>query len=64
MRKGGFGSAVLEWLSDNNYTTRVTRLGLPDKFIEQGTVNELQHITGIDTETIAATIKNAIGSIS
>ena len=64
VRKGGFGSAVLEWLSDNNYTTRVTRLGLPDKFIEQGTVNELQHITGIDTETIAATIKNAIGSIS
>ena len=55
---------MLEWLSDNNYTTRVTRLGLPDKFIEQGTVNELQHITGIDTETIAATIKNAIGSIS
>lgn len=64
VRKGGFGSAVLEWLSDNNYTTRVTRLGLPDKFIEQGTVNELQHITGIDTETIAATIKNAISSIS
>lgn len=64
VRKGGFGSAVLEWLSDNNYTTRVTRLGLPDKFVEQGTVSELQHITGIDTDTIAATIKDVAGCIS
>lgn len=64
VRKGGFGSAVLEWLSDNNFTTRVTRLGLPDKFVEQGTVSELQHITGIDTDTIAATIKDVAGCIS
>lgn len=64
VRKGGFGSAVLEWLSDNNYTTHVTRLGLPDKFVEQGTVSELQHITGIDTDSIAATIKSIAGSIS
>ncbi len=56
VRNGGFGSAVLEWLQDNGYTTRVTRLGLPDNFIEHGTVSQLQLIAGIDPGSIAATI--------
>ena len=55
---GGFGSAVLEWLSDNGKTTRVRRIGLPDRFIEHGTVSELRHIAGTDIESIKRAIIN------
>lgn len=51
-RMGGFGSAILEWLQDNGYNTRVTRLGMPDNFVEHGTVAELHRIIGIDKESI------------
>jgi len=46
--KGGFGSAVLEFFSENNYTPKVKRIGLPDEFIEHGSISELQHLCGID----------------
>jgi 1-deoxy-D-xylulose-5-phosphate synthase len=49
---GGLGSAVLEFMSDNNYNARVVRLGIPDRFIEQGTVGELQHECGYDADGI------------
>ena len=52
VRNGGFGSAVLEWLSDHGYKTEVVRLGLPDEFVEHGKVDELQRIVGIDKEGI------------
>ena len=55
---GGFGSAVLEWMSDNGKTTRVRRIGLPDRFIEHGTVNELRHIAGTDIESIKQAIND------
>ena len=55
---GGFGSAVLEWLSDNGKATRVRRIGLPDRFIEHGTVNELRHIAGTDIESIKQAIND------
>ena len=55
---GGFGSAVLEWLSDNGKTTRVRRIGLPDRFTEHGTVNELRHIAGTDMESIKQAIND------
>ena len=55
---GGFGSAVLEWLSDNGKTTRVRRVGLPDRFIEHGTVSELRHIAGTDLESIKQAIND------
>lgn len=55
---GGFGSAVLEWLSDNGKTTRVRRIGLPDRFIEHGTVSELRHIAGTDIESIKQAIND------
>lgn len=51
-RNGGFGSAVLEWMNDHGYHPRTTRMGLPDKFVEHGTVDELRHIAGIDKEAI------------
>lgn len=60
VRSGGLGSAVLEHFADRGFTTRVTRLGLPtDTFVEHGTVAELQHIAGIDAETIVKTVKKA-----
>ena len=60
VREGGFGSAVLEWLDDNGYAVQVERLGLPDAFVEHGTVAELQHIVGIDAEGIRRSIEKMI----
>ena len=57
-RTGGFGSAVLEWMSDNDKQVKVVRMGIPDRFIEHGTVAQLQHIAGIDVKAIKARIKN------
>ena len=56
-RAGGFGSAVLEWMSDNGKAVSLTRIGLPDHFIEHGRVDELKKIAGIDTESIKNAIK-------
>lgn len=57
--RGGLGSAVLEWMNDHGYTPRVHRLGLPDSFVEHGTVKELMHIVGIDEEGIKKAILEA-----
>jgi len=46
--KGGFGSAVLEFASENNYQIPVKTLGIPDRFIGQGSIEELQQECGID----------------
>ena len=54
--QGGMGSAVLEWMNDHGYTQPVTRMGIPDEFIEHGTVDELQHICHIDVDSIVAAI--------
>ena len=56
-RAGGFGSAVLEWMSDNGKAVKVQRIGLPDHFVEHGTVDELKAIAGIDNDTIKKVIK-------
>lgn len=60
IRAGGFGSAVLEWMSDNGYHPEIIRMGLPDEFVEHGKVEELQKIVGIDTESIKNEIKKAL----
>ena len=57
VRQGGLGSAVLEWMNDHGYAPKVHRLGLPDNFVEHGTVKELQHIVGIDEEGIKKAIE-------
>lgn len=57
--QGGMGSAVLEWMNDHGYTQPVTRMGIPDEFIEHGTVDELQHICHIDVESIVDAINQA-----
>ncbi len=60
VREGGFGSAVIEWMADNGYSPRIIRLGLPDNFVEQGTIDELQHIVGIDAEGIRKVIERVL----
>ena len=50
--KGGFGSSVLEFAAQHQYPITVKILGIPDKFIEQGTVAELQHYCGIDVKSL------------
>ena len=52
VRNGGLGSAVTEWMSDHGYTPHITRMGIPDYFVEQGTVQQLREICGIDIESI------------
>ena len=52
VRNGGLGSAVLEWLSDHGCNVRLTRLGLPDNFVEHGSPEELYRIVGLDREGI------------
>ena len=56
VRKGGMGSAVLEWMSDHGYQPTIHRLGLPDAFVEHGKVSELRAIVGIDKESIKKAI--------
>ena len=56
VRNGGLGSAVMEWMSDHGYHPEVIRLGLPDGFVEHGTVQELRKIVGIDKESIRKAI--------
>ena len=56
VRQGGIGSAVLELLADRGVSVPVVRLGLPDQFVEHGTVAQLQHICGIDCEAITKAI--------
>lgn len=55
--KGGFGSAIIEFMCDNAYTSTVKRLGVPDKFIDQGSQMELYRECGFDPESIIKEIK-------
>ncbi len=57
--EGGAGSAVAEFLADNDYATHVIRLGIPDRFIHQGTVAELKALCGYDAEGIRRTLLEA-----
>ena len=60
---GGFGSAVLEFMSDNNYAVQVKRLGIPDSFIEHGTPEELYHMLELDVEGIAGSISEVLKNL-
>ena len=56
--KGGFGSAVLEYMADSGYSLPVKRIGIPDNFVEHGTPAELYNMLGMDSQGIADTIRN------
>ena len=57
---GGLGSAVLEFMADNHYTPQVNRLGIPDRFIEHGSIPELYQLCGIDCNSIATKLKSIV----
>lgn len=56
--QGGFGSAVLEFFSEHNYSMQLKRLGVPDVFVEHGTVEELHHSIGLDEDSLTMEIRN------
>lgn len=59
---GGFGSAILEFNAQHNYTPQLVRLGIPDAIIEHGTQAELHKQCGFDTEGIVATAKKMLAT--
>ncbi len=61
VKKGGMGTAVIEWMNDHGYSPVIQRLGLPDAFVEHGTVAQLQAIVGIDKDAIKAAIEKMKG---
>ena len=56
---GGAGSAVMEFMSDGGYDTRVIRMGIEDHFVQHGSVDELYRICGLDEDSIYEKIKNS-----
>lgn len=58
IKKGGFGSAILEFISENNCSNAVEVLGIEDSFTEHGSIEELQKINGIDPESIQQKIRS------
>lgn len=50
--QGGFGSAILEFMADHNYSCDIKRLGIPDRIVEHGEQIQLQHECGFDFEGI------------
>jgi len=59
---GGAGSAVLEWMMDNNIRdVEVTRMGLPDHFVEHGTQLELHNEVGLGPDGIFSTALRVMG---
>ena len=57
---GGMGSAVIEFIADNGFKNQVKRLGVPDRFIEQGTQNQLYHECGFYIDDIIKTVKEVL----
>ena len=61
VRNGGLGSAVTEWMDDHHHPVHVERIGLPDSFVEHGTVAELRRIAGLDKDAITKTCLREAG---
>ncbi|MDR1005587.1 MAG: 1-deoxy-D-xylulose-5-phosphate synthase [Bacteroidales bacterium] len=55
---GGFGSAISEYAAEKGYHNRIIRLGIPDTFIEHGTIRQLQELCGIDAASIADLLRS------
>ena len=57
---GGFGSEVLEFVSDNGYDVSVKRFGIPDRFVKHGTQEELIRECGYDATSVYEWIKKRL----
>ena len=60
VRMGGMGSAVLEWMADHGYSPKIERLGMPDHFVEHGTVDELRKVCGLDNDSLRKVIEETL----
>jgi 1-deoxy-D-xylulose-5-phosphate synthase len=58
---GGFGSAILEFMNEHNYSAKIKILGIPDAIVEHGTLKELQNECHYDTNAIMDTVKSLLG---
>ena len=58
--EGGMGSAVLEFMADNNYQSQVIRMGIPDRYIEHGEQPELWAEAGYDANAIIEKVKSVV----
>jgi 1-deoxy-D-xylulose-5-phosphate synthase len=54
--QGGLGTAVMEFMMENGYTPKIVRIGIPDRFIEHGTIPQLYKLCGMDAESITKVI--------
>ena len=61
-KAGGFGSAILEFANEAGYSNPIEVLGIKDKFMEHGTIDELHELAGIDTESIKRHINKIINA--
>ncbi len=59
--QGGFGSAIVEFMADHGYMSEVKRLGIPDRYIEHGTQEELYRECGYDLQGIVETAVAMVG---
>jgi len=59
---GGFGSAVAEFMAENNYKNDLKILGIPDRLVEHGTLKELHHECGYDAPAIADAVREMMSS--
>ena len=57
---GGLGTAVLEFMADQGYTPRLRRIGVPDQFIEHGSVPELYRLCGMEPDQIADVLRQMV----
>ena len=57
VRNGGMGSAVMEWMSDHGFRPQIVRMGLPDAFVEHGSVAQLRKLVGLDADSIRKEIE-------
>lgn len=60
--QGGFGTAIAEFMLDNNYSAQIKRLGIPDRIVEHGEQLELHHECGFDPEGIAEAVRSILGT--
>jgi 1-deoxy-D-xylulose-5-phosphate synthase len=61
--QGGFGSAIVEYMVDNNFQAKIIRLGIPDRIVEHGEQKELHKECGFDKNAIVDAVRSLTGVV-
>jgi 1-deoxy-D-xylulose-5-phosphate synthase len=61
---GGLGSLVIDFMSEHGYSAKIKKLGIPDYYVEQGTIAELQHECGFDKAGIILALKEILDPVN